>query len=286
MLEVKSSPEGLAYLNIGCGNYFFPEWNNLDIHARTNVDAWDVRKPLPYPDNTFDAVYSSHLVEHLTPSQAGNLIREVCRALKPNGICRIVVPDLEELCKEYLAALDEAVKEPSERNIRRYKWTTIELMDQMVRERSGGLILQGLLEGCFEEDHLRERMGDELDSIVGKALQQDLPAEKIGLVTKVWSRAKVTARNVLNRWAHLNWKSDPRRSGESHKWMYDRLSLRLLVEEAGFIGFSITSYADSRIPHWDKYNLDRSALGDYRRKPDSIYVECQKRGDSTEQNEL
>jgi len=49
-----------------------------------------------------------------------------------------------------------------------------------------------------------------------------------------------------------------------------------LLEETGFVNFSVKTFAESSIPYWEKYNLDKSGLGDSPRKPTSLYAECQK----------
>ena len=100
---LKVLPEGLVYLNIGCGGKFFKEWNNLELYGGEDVVIHDIRRPLPYPDNSFDAVYHSHVLEHLNPEEAKSLLQEVRRVLKANGICRIVVPDLRENLPRILA---------------------------------------------------------------------------------------------------------------------------------------------------------------------------------------
>ena len=74
----------------------------LEIKWPKNILICDVRKPLPFNDGSFDAVYASHLLEHLHLSDAQKLLLECNRVLRANGVCRIVVPDLESLINEYL----------------------------------------------------------------------------------------------------------------------------------------------------------------------------------------
>lgn len=66
-----------------------------------SVTYLDVRKPFPYMNNTFEAVFSSHLLEHLYPSEAEACVEEIYRILKPGGICRISVPDLDRVVASY-----------------------------------------------------------------------------------------------------------------------------------------------------------------------------------------
>lgn len=67
--------------------------------TRSTIDALGIENvsvepasanDLPYPDNTFDVVFSSHVIEHV-PNNA-KAIEEIHRVLKPGGINFLVVP--------------------------------------------------------------------------------------------------------------------------------------------------------------------------------------------------
>jgi SAM-dependent methyltransferase len=66
----------------------------------------DVRKRLPFPDGSLDAVYASHLLEHLYADEARKLLRECFRVLRPGGVLRMVVPDLRAAVMDYLNRTD------------------------------------------------------------------------------------------------------------------------------------------------------------------------------------
>lgn len=61
----------------------------------------DLTKRLPYPSDTAEAIFSSHVLEHLFMDEVEYLISEMYRVLVPGGICRIVVPDLEKIVSLY-----------------------------------------------------------------------------------------------------------------------------------------------------------------------------------------
>lgn len=61
----------------------------------------DVSRPFRFPDASFDAVYCSHMLEHLHPDVAEHCLREVHRVLAPGGVLRIAVPDLDAMVAEY-----------------------------------------------------------------------------------------------------------------------------------------------------------------------------------------
>ena len=63
-------------------------------------------KGLPIPNNSVEVFYSSHMIEHLDRVEADNFLQEALRVLQPNGIIRIVVPDLNYLVNQYLKTND------------------------------------------------------------------------------------------------------------------------------------------------------------------------------------
>lgn len=74
----------------------------LDIPWSANVLTHDVRRPLPFQDNSLSAIYASHLLEHLYLEEAKRLLRECFRVLLPGGFLRVVVPDLRAVVLEYV----------------------------------------------------------------------------------------------------------------------------------------------------------------------------------------
>ena len=62
----------------------------------------DARKKLKFKENSVDFIYSSHMIEHFYPKEAFNFLKECYRILRPGGILRLAVPDLEKSSKKYL----------------------------------------------------------------------------------------------------------------------------------------------------------------------------------------
>jgi predicted SAM-dependent methyltransferase len=71
-----------------------------------NIVVHDLSKGIPAEDSSVDAVYHSHLLEHLDRPVAEGFMREILRVLRPGGIQRISVPDLEGYVRSYLEHLD------------------------------------------------------------------------------------------------------------------------------------------------------------------------------------
>ena len=94
--RVKTTDDGQALLNLGCGTRTHWPWNNVDfsIYARLkwhptisrlmcsigllsaerydrlrsidpDIVHWDLRRGIPFAGEVFDAVYHAHLLEHL-----------------------------------------------------------------------------------------------------------------------------------------------------------------------------------------------------------------------------
>ncbi len=96
-----------------------------------NVVLWDLRRGIPSADNSVDVVYHSHYLEHIDREYVPALLREVHRVLKPGGIHRIVVPDLEILGREYVRSLDACARQQAQvashdaRVAELYRWTVL-----------------------------------------------------------------------------------------------------------------------------------------------------------------
>lgn len=96
----------MKMLNVACGSRYHTDWVNIDFSpADKNVKKVNLLGTLPFENESFDVAYSSHFLEHLSLQQAKNICLEIHRILKPNGIFRVVVPDLENMATYYLRTL-------------------------------------------------------------------------------------------------------------------------------------------------------------------------------------
>lgn len=120
-------------LNLGCGLNAPASWHNFDssLHAQitrfkpvyrllrganlvnrgscwpANVRYLNLNKKLPWRDGSVEAVYLSHVLEHLSLSTVDLFLAESLRVLKPGGAIRLVVPDMYAHARAYLEATDE-----------------------------------------------------------------------------------------------------------------------------------------------------------------------------------
>lgn len=267
-------------LNIGCGSKFHTEWINIDIHSsNTSVIQHDIRKGLPFPDCTFDAVYSSHLLEHLSEKEAGLLLKEKFRILKPGGICRIGVPDLEQICKNYLFYLNELVKGRIENDFR-YRYSKLELFDQMTRNSSGGELGKIWMDRIYADaEFIQNRHGKEvlipysiegISNAQGKTLRNKIKNIPKEIAVKIYG--KVLKFLLGNEKYEILQEGIFRNSGEIHKVMYDRYSIKKILSDSGFKETEIVTAFISKIPEFSRYELD--VLEGEVRKPDSIFAEA------------
>ena len=101
-----------TFLHVGCGNmtkeYTTPafntdEWKEVraDINEDVNPDIIASMTDMSsIEDNSFDAIYSSHNIEHLFPHEVPLALKEFLRVLKSDGYLIITCPDLRSVCKE------------------------------------------------------------------------------------------------------------------------------------------------------------------------------------------
>ena len=82
----------MKQLNFGAGQDIKEGFDNADINPPSNL-LFDFNKfPYPIEDNTYDYVYSCHVLEHLKDPR--RVLEELYRITKPKGIIEIRVPHL------------------------------------------------------------------------------------------------------------------------------------------------------------------------------------------------
>lgn len=92
-------------LHVGCGRIRLDGWVNLDsdpMLAEPDV-LWDLRRGLPVPDGSCEAIYSEHVIEHIPVEDGVAFLRECHRALRPGGRVRIATPSLDEILEKSCA---------------------------------------------------------------------------------------------------------------------------------------------------------------------------------------
>lgn len=110
-------------VQFGCGLWAPANWKNYDVSPGLrlrkipvlgnlvpkgpfgawpkNVKYGNIITGLPLPDGSVDHLYCSHVLEHLALEDFRAALRNSYKLLKPGGVFRFVLPDLEGLIKDY-----------------------------------------------------------------------------------------------------------------------------------------------------------------------------------------
>ncbi|MEM9062635.1 MAG: class I SAM-dependent methyltransferase [Pseudomonadota bacterium] len=125
--------QGKIWLNVASSTYPIEDFANLDNHIFLTVLAYpfliplvpkrnrnmlekyreatqkakmhrhDCRKRLPLPDASVDHILCSHFLEHVFPDEAGEILTDFRRVLKPGGTAHIIVPSIAVQVEDYIA---------------------------------------------------------------------------------------------------------------------------------------------------------------------------------------
>lgn len=100
-----------TFLHIGCGpkrkdqttrGFNTDAWTEirLDIDASVQPDVTGTMTDMAAVANeSVDAIFSSHNIEHLYPHEVPVALKEFLRVLKPDGFLVVTCPDLQSVCK-------------------------------------------------------------------------------------------------------------------------------------------------------------------------------------------
>lgn len=109
--ELYEEDDKSLYLNVGAGRFRHSHWTNLDLKESDLSVDWigdDINHDLlsnikiPLEDNSLDAIYSSHVMEHLPQNSVNCFFKDAKRMLRPGGIMRISVPDTDLAINAFL----------------------------------------------------------------------------------------------------------------------------------------------------------------------------------------
>ncbi|MBN2858622.1 MAG: methyltransferase domain-containing protein [Candidatus Delongbacteria bacterium] len=245
----------LKLLNLGCGYKFHEGWINIDFVSESPfVFKYNLLKGIPYPDNYFDAVYHSQVLEHFQKKEASKFINECYRVLKPGGVIRVVVPDLENIASEYLRLVKENIENLTDSSKADYEWIMLEMYDQTIRNKSGGEMSEFLKKpDIINKDFIEKRIGYYDKKKRDSLLSKNTPSRR-SLVSKLLKKTGLILKSIFS--TEKSRIGELRTSGEIHYWMYDRYSLSVMLKETGFKDVKVKDPFSSSIPNWENYELD------------------------------
>jgi SAM-dependent methyltransferase len=83
-------------LNWGCGGHPRPGWINSDVKDQPGIDVvCDIREGLPLETGGIDYAVSIHALPEVPYEDLIPVLTELRRVLKPGGVLRLSLPDLE-----------------------------------------------------------------------------------------------------------------------------------------------------------------------------------------------
>jgi len=276
----------MKYLNLGCGMHYSlaSEWTNIDfVSTGAGVLAYNLLNGLPYEDDSFDLVYHSHVLEHFSKNDGEKFIKECMRVLKPGGVLRIAIPDLEQIVRNYMTFLDEGIRNPNDKlNRLNYEWMLLEMYDQTVRNVSSGNMGKYLFQKeLSNEEFVMNRIGEE-----GRAMRQyylktndnidkyTIRNENISMINGIKNNIIKLIFRIFKLDMNAYMIGEFRLSGEIHQWMYDQYSMRHLLSDVGMNNIIKRDAFESYVQNWQEYGLD--GKNGVVRKPDSLFMEALK----------
>jgi predicted SAM-dependent methyltransferase len=97
------SDQPIRRLNWGCGTDPPEGWINCDIKEGPRIGiSCDIRDGLPMEDSNLDYIVSIHALPELPYLDIEPALTELQRVLKPGGVLRLSLPDLDKALRAYL----------------------------------------------------------------------------------------------------------------------------------------------------------------------------------------
>jgi SAM-dependent methyltransferase len=94
----------LRRLHWACGSVATPGWINSDIWPGKGIDLpCDIRNGLALADASIDVIVSHHGLNDLKIYEQVPALKELHRVLRPGGVVRMGLPDLDKLIAAYQA---------------------------------------------------------------------------------------------------------------------------------------------------------------------------------------
>ena len=261
-------------LNLACGNSIIisDDWINIDfITESKSVIKCNILKGLPFKECSIANIYTSHFIEHVPLNKIKFLLNDLYKVLVPGGILRIVTPDFNEICDTYLKLINQ-------KNLDEARFVKIELLDQLVRLKQGGL-LGKKLRSFSRNNNLK--MLEFANRRIGYNKNQKF--ENLKKNTKFYKISKFIRQKYIN--TILNFLPSSFKDSnisytehaEKHTWVWDYDELKNELTKYGFINIRKKNFRESDILNF-KFELD--VMDNKPRKgTQSMFVEAQKKKD-------
>ena len=261
----------LIYLNLACGNIYLKKknWINFDFYSRDKfVKSIDLLKKFPLNDNSVDAIYCSHFIEHIPLSRINFFLNECYRVLKFKGFIRIVTPDFVEMCISYLKFLR---KDPDKST-----FLITEIIDQLVRKKNGGNLAE-LYRKYLKDNNIK--MINFVYERVGKKLINKKQFIKKNIFFKIKNKLLkiyLYYLSFLYPTAFRNQNISFADIGENHHWLWDFYQLHDKLKKNKFSFIKKMNYRKTNIKNFPIKHLEMNNDYSPRKGKESLYIEARK----------
>jgi predicted SAM-dependent methyltransferase len=109
-------------LQIGAGGNDAKGWLNTDIEPNGDEVYLDATQQFPFPDNSFQYVFSEHVIEHVPWEGGITMLKECYRILAPGGKLRVVTPDLARFVKLLAGSINADAQQFIVAKLRLHRW--------------------------------------------------------------------------------------------------------------------------------------------------------------------
>lgn len=101
-LEFRLRNRDVRQVNLCCGQQKVSGFFGIDRMEGADLRLDLARVDLPFADSSLDVIVCMSAINYFTRKRAQQLVAEMHRALKPNGVCRVGVQDLRSLTQRYV----------------------------------------------------------------------------------------------------------------------------------------------------------------------------------------
>jgi SAM-dependent methyltransferase len=94
----------MRILNLGCGEAKITGATNVDVNPITGCElVFDIKKPFPLADKSYDKVCFFHCIEHIEKIHHFGVFKEIHRILDDKGILLISYPEFSTIIQNWLS---------------------------------------------------------------------------------------------------------------------------------------------------------------------------------------